>query len=64
MLANTPKVDELMFMDSNDALGTSLAFMPKDVDNLMQGVSTYGFSEAIVYYEIVLWDLWMFFAET
>ena len=29
----------------------------------MQGVTTYGFSETIVYYETVLYDLWMFFAE-
>lgn len=56
-------VDEMLYMDANDALGTTMAFMPRDLENLVSGVSTYGFSEAIIYYETVLWDLWMFFAE-
>jgi len=55
--------DELLYMDANDALGTSMAFLGKDWDNLIQGVPTYGFSEAIVFYETALWDLWMFFSE-
>ena len=60
----TDKVDEMMYMDANDSLGTTMSFMTKDVDNLIQGISTYGFSEMIVYYETIIWDLWMFFAET
>ena len=27
-------------------------------------MQTYGFSESLVYYESLIWDLWMFFAET
>ena len=34
-VSKTTTVDELMFMDSNDALGTTMAFMPKDLDNLI-----------------------------
>ena len=58
------KVDHLMWMDANDSLGTTMALAAKDVDNLVQGVQTYGFSESLVYYESLIWDLWMFFAET
>ena len=58
------QVNELLYSDANDSLFTSMAFQAKDWDNLVQGVSTYGFSETIVYYETVLYDLWMFFAET
>jgi hypothetical protein len=53
-----------MFMDGNDSLGTTMAFMSKDVDNLVQGIQTYGFSEMLIYYESLIWDLWMFFSET
>lgn len=53
-----------MFMDGNDSLGTTMAFMAKDVDNLVQGIQTYGFSEMLIYYESLIWDLWMFFSET
>ena len=58
------KVDEIMWMDANDSLATTMALAPKDVDNLIQGIQTYGFSESIIYYESLIWDLWMFFAET
>lgn len=58
------KVDELMWMDANDSLGTTMSLAAKDLDNLVEGVRTYGFSEALVYYETVLWDLWQFFSET
>ena len=58
------KVDQLMWMDANDSLGTTMALAAKDVDNLVQGVQTYGFSESLVYYESLIWDLWIFFAET
>ena len=51
-------------MDANDSLGTTMSFMAKDVDNLVQGVRTYGASEMLVYYESLIWDLWMFFSET
>lgn len=60
----TNQVNELLYSDANDSLFTSMAFQAKDWDNLVQGVSTYGFSETIVYYETVLYDLWMFFADT
>ncbi len=51
-------------MDANDSLGTTMAHMTKDLDNLVQGVQTYGFSEMLIYYETLLWDLWQFMAET
>ena len=70
-LANTQSVtpaktavDEMMWMDSNDSLGSTMAYAAKDVENLIQGIQTYGFSEALVYYESIIYDLWMFFAET
>ena len=53
-----------MWMDANDSLGTTMSLAAKDVDNLIQGVQTYGFSESLVYYESLIWDLWIFFAET
>ena len=53
-----------MWMDANDTLGTTLAVAPKDVDNLIQGIQTFGFSESLVYYENVIHEMWMFFAET
>ena len=53
-----------MWMDANDSIGQSMAYMMKDVDNLVNGVHTYGFSEALIYYETILWDLWTFMAET
>lgn len=52
-----------MFMDANDIASTTMSFMPKDLENLVTGINTYGFSECIMYYESVLWDLWMFYAE-
>ena len=58
------KVDQLLFVDANDTLGATMSYMAKDLDNLVTGVSTYGISEMLCYYETVLWDLWMFFAET
>lgn len=58
------KVDEMLWMDSNDSLGSTMSYMTKDVENLVQGAQTYGFSEALIYYEAQIWDLWMFFAET
>ena len=57
------KVDELMWMDSNDSLGATMAYASKDVDNLVQGIQTYGFSESLIYYESLIWDCWQFFAE-
>ena len=54
----------LMYMDANDTLASGMAFATKDLDNLVQGIQTYGFSEMLVYYETLIWDLWMFFAET
>ena len=57
-------VDELMWMDTNDSIGTTMSLAGKDVDNLVQGIQSYGFSEALVYYETLTWDTWMFFAET
>ena len=53
-----------MYMDANDTLASGMAFSTKDLDNLVQGIQTYGFSEMLVYYETLIWDLWMFFAET
>jgi len=50
-------------MDANDIASTTMSFMPKDLENLVTGINTYGFSECIMYYESVLWDLWMFYAE-
>ena len=60
----TYKADQLMWMDANDSLGTTMSLATKDVENLVQGVQTYGFSESLVYYESLIWDLWIFFAET
>jgi len=40
-----------------------MAHMVKDVDNLVQGVQTFGFSETLIYYETLIWDLWQFMAE-
>jgi len=57
-------IDEMLWMDSNDSLGSTMSYMAKDVDNLVQGAQTYGFSEALIYYEAQIWDLWTFFAET
>lgn len=57
-------VEQLMWLDSNDSMGASLAYMAKDANNLVQGVRTYGFSEILLYYETLLWDLWQFCAET
>ena len=57
-------VDELMWMDANDSMGTTMSLASKDVDNLVQGIQSYGFSEALVYYETLTYDTWMFFAET
>lgn len=57
-------MEQMMWLDANDSLGSSLAYMAKDVNNLVQGVRTYGFSEMLIYYETLLWDLWTFFAET
>ena len=53
-----------MWLDANDSLSTTMALAVKDVDNLVQGVQTYGFSESLVYYESLIWEMWMFFAET
>jgi hypothetical protein len=50
-------------MDTNDSLGTTMATTIKDVENLVQGVQTFGFSEMLIYYETLLWDLWQFMAE-
>lgn len=52
-----------MWMDGNDSLGSFMSAMPKDLDNVVQGVQTYGFSESLLYLETQLWDLWQFFAE-
>ena len=63
-VTDVKKFDELLWMDSNDSLGTTMAHMAKDLDNLVQGVQTYGFSEMLIYYETLLWDLWQFMAES
>ena len=51
-------------MDANDCLGHTMSYMAKDVENLTSGVSTYGFSEMLCWYETQAFDLWIFFAET
>lgn len=60
--AASSKVDgltELPFMDINDTLGAFMSVIPKDVDNLVQGVQTYGASEAFLYYDACIYDLWL-----
>ena len=46
-------------MDLNDTLGASLSVVPKDLGNLVQGVQTYGFSESFLYYDSLIYDLWI-----
>jgi len=46
-------------MDLNDTLGASLSVLPKDLGNLVQGVQTYGLSESFLYYDAVVYDLWL-----
>ena len=36
-----------------------MSALPKDVDNLVQGVQTYGFSEGFIYYNSLIYDLWL-----
>lgn len=31
-------VEQIMFMDANDSLGSTMAYAAKDVDNLIQGI--------------------------
>ena len=55
--------NEMMFMDANDSMGSTVSYLSKDLDNLVQGIQTYGFSEALLWYETQINDLWIFFAE-
>lgn len=47
----------------NDTLGTFQSLMPKDSSNLVQGNSTYGFWEYVVYLDTTIYDLWIMCAE-
>ena len=46
-------------MDPNDTLGACMSVIPKDIGNLVQGVQTYGFSEAFLFYDTMVYDLWI-----
>ena len=50
-------------MDINDTLGATMSVIPKDVENLVQGIQTYGFSEAFIYYDAIIYDLWITMAD-
>ena len=57
--SKTETLSELPFMDLNDTLGASMSVFPKDLGNLVQGVQTYGPSEAFLYYDACIYDLWI-----
>jgi len=38
--------------------------IPKDIGNIPTGISSYGFSEYILWLDTLFYDGWMYFADT
>lgn len=49
----------MIWLDSNDTLNTFVSMLPKDPNNVMSGVNTYGVSEFLIYTDYHLYELWM-----
>lgn len=49
--------------DLNDPTGTLSSIMPKDMGNVVQGVSTYGPFEYALYLDTLFYDMWLACAE-
>lgn len=52
-----------MWVDTNDSMNSMLSVLPKDMNNLVQGVQSFGFSEALLYTETQLYEFWLLCAE-
>jgi len=50
---------QLPWTDSNDTLMSFMSVMPKNVDNLVSGQSTYGFFEYVCFLDATFYDLWV-----
>ena len=51
-----------MWIDQNDTLNTLTSLLPKDPGNLVHGIQSYGFSEALLYCEAEIYTLWLLIA--
>ena len=54
---------QLPWFDGNDSFNTLHNLMPKDIGNLPTGISSYGFSEYILWLDTLFYDSWMYFAD-
>ena len=59
----TDSANDIMWIDQNDSFNSLLSVMPKDLNNIVHGVQTYGFSESLIYTETAIFDLWLMFAD-
>ena len=50
---------EMPYFDSNDTFNVMEALSPKDMANVPTGISTFGFSEYVMFLEDSFLDLWM-----
>jgi hypothetical protein len=53
-----PSKDVMPWFDTSDSLGAFQAVVPKDLENLPQGVSTYGIFEYVSYLDTLFTESW------
>ena len=47
------------YLDSNDTFSSLTSMMPKDLNNLPEGITSYGFSEYLSFMDSVIYGGWM-----
>ena len=55
---------DMPYFDLNDPLCSMQSLMPKDMGNVVQGVSTYGPFEYVYYLDTLFYDMWLACADS